>query len=413
MTGEVSSEQKHPSPRVLCIFSNPGSWGHDNIIAGGEIRTVEILQRWHRWGVKVESLETIPSPSLTLQSGYPVHTVSIPLRGYRAFTLLVNTIIMFYKYVRTAYPLRHRFDFIVTSSSNLLDVAPAWFMSKLWGKPFAVVVQVSCYASSFRATYRLMRDAGEGIFHSVWMTLTAGIALRLARRASALFCLSQPIADILLNMGFKNGKIHVTGMGLDHVAIDSVPACPRDIDVVYLGRVEKHKGVGDLLDAWKMVSAARSGSSLVVVGAGTYLDEAKRQATAAGLDKHVEFPGFAASPEKYAYLKRSKVFVYPSMISEGWGLAIAEALACGLPVVCTDNPVFKGVFGECAAVSFTPVNNPEALAAAILDLLRSDARLKTAGETACAYAQQYDWDTIAGIELDTIRSQTGVPAAGR
>ena len=401
--GAASNKRDNRGLRVLCVFSNPGSWGEYNIIAGGEIRTVEILKRWHEWGVQVESMETVPSPSQALGGGYNVHTISLPFKGYRALTLLVNTLILFYKYLRAIVSIIHKFDVVVTSTSNLLDVAPAWFMNKFWGKPFAVVVQVSCYSDSLRATYRLMRDEGEGVFHSIWMALTARIALRLARKSSVLFCLSRPIAEILLKLGFKPETVHVTGMGLDHAAINSAPQHTNDYDVVFLGRTEKHKGVQDLIDAWRIVSGKKPGVRLLVVGAGTFLDEAKRQVSTSDLSSNVLFVGFVGSPEKFSYLKSSRIFVYPSKINEGWGLAIAEALACGLPVICTDNPVFKRIFGQCSGVAFTPVNDPEALAAAILDFLKDDVLLKTRGEAAKAYAQQYNWDAIAKMELAIIK----------
>jgi glycosyltransferase involved in cell wall biosynthesis len=86
------------------------------------------------------------------------------------------------------------------------------------------------------------------------------------------------------------------------------------------------------------------------------------------------------------------VFVYPSLY-EGFGLPVAEAMACGVPVVTSDRSSLPEVVGD-SGVLVNPQHTQE-LAAAVVALLGDGERRRELGRRAVRRAERYSWDTAA------------------
>jgi glycosyltransferase involved in cell wall biosynthesis len=98
-------------------------------------------------------------------------------------------------------------------------------------------------------------------------------------------------------------------------------------------------------------------------------------------------------------LKSSKVFIFPSVF-EGWGIAVAEALACGLPVVAYDIPALKENFGDCRSVFLVPVKNLEEMVMRILNILNmSEKNLCKLGSFSEEYSKQFVWEEVTKKDL--------------
>ena len=103
---------------------------------------------------------------------------------------------------------------------------------------------------------------------------------------------------------------------------------------LFLSRIHPKKGLFNLIEAWRQVSP--SGWRLIIVGPdeGGHLAEVQRAVQSAGLERSVEFPGEAWGDARWRFYQNADLFVLPTF-SENFGLAIAEALACGVPVITT------------------------------------------------------------------------------
>lgn len=111
--------------------------------------------------------------------------------------------------------------------------------------------------------------------------------------------------------------------------IDDAPARPF---IVAAGRMVRQKGYDILLRGFAD-SAGAAAHDLVILGAGPLEDDLRRQAQALGLTERVIFAGFQENP--WAWFARARLFVLPSRW-EGFGNVIAEAMACGAPVLAAD-----------------------------------------------------------------------------
>jgi len=140
--------------------------------------------------------------------------------------------------------------------------------------------------------------------------------------------------------------------------------------ILFVGRLVAEKGVFDLLQAYaKLGSDLRSEVGLVFAGDGvskTALSE-KAKVTEPGT---ICFPGFAHREDLAGFYALAEALILPTH-SDTWGLAVNEAMACGLPIIVTDvagcasDLVEDGWNG-----SVVPAANPDQLSAAINSLLR-------------------------------------------
>ena len=109
---------------------------------------------------------------------------------------------------------------------------------------------------------------------------------------------------------------------------------PKTAQLLYLGAIIKPKGVYDVVDAFKLLRAQGLEPHIVMAG-DREIDQVKERCREAGVAAQFEFPGWVSEKEKLALLWRSDLLLLPSY-GEGLPLCVLEAMACGLPIVCTD-----------------------------------------------------------------------------
>jgi glycosyltransferase involved in cell wall biosynthesis len=172
--------------------------------------------------------------------------------------------------------------------------------------------------------------------------------------------------------------------------------------LLFLSRIHPIKGLLDLVEAW---AALRPPGWRVVIAGG---DEGGHQAQvqaairARALEKDFEWVGPVSSRARWALYRRADVFVLPSR-SENFGLVVAEALACGVPVITTrETPWEELVAHRCG---WWVEAHPQALAEALRDAVRrSDAERRQMGERGRDLVRsRYSWPAAAAEMLAVYR----------
>ena len=139
----------------------------------------------------------------------------------------------------------------------------------------------------------------------------------------------------MLALGY-NRKVAVIPNGVDIGIIRMKTDWRRRKQILFLSRVHVKKGIEFLIDAVAELRDELAGFRVVVAGEGeaNYIVSLNDKAERTGVGALFDFRGGVYGEEKWTLYRESDVFVLPTY-SENFGIAVAEALACGTPAITT------------------------------------------------------------------------------
>ncbi len=148
--------------------------------------------------------------------------------------------------------------------------------------------------------------------------------------------------------------------------------------ILFVGRLRHYKGVDVLLRAMTAVDQAH----LLVVGVGPMGDDWRTLAQELGLQDKVTFLGEVPDEDLTALYHAANLFVLPSTNrAETWGAVQIEAMASGLPIICTELGTGTSYVNQDGVTGLVvPPNDPDALAAAIRTLVANPKLRRTLGQ---------------------------------
>ncbi len=155
------------------------------------------------------------------------------------------------------------------------------------------------------------------------------------RKADYLHATAESERDNLLKLGY-NEHIAVISNGIDVKGIKIKDTWERQKQILFLSRVHVKKGIEILIDAVADLRKELNGYKIIIAGEGEpeYIEQLKNRITEYGLEKMVKLAGGIYGEDKWKLYRNSDLFVLPTY-SENFGLAVAEALASGTPVITT------------------------------------------------------------------------------
>jgi len=229
----------------------------------------------------------------------------------------------------------------------------------------------------------VLRAAGGGRSGDCVWQLHARCGRRIKKRcmqADAIVGPSRAIERELIAAGYPPDRVHClpNGVpipeepGVGHKAearaalAAASPAleCPVSARLaVYAGRLDRAKGLDTLLAAWPAVLARFPDAQLWLAGEGPYGPDLQAAIASRGLTGRVVLAGVFDSVDEL--LLAADLFVIPSL-EEGMSVALLEAMAAGLPIVASDIPGNRDVVSDGREALLVPVEDPRALAAAVL-----------------------------------------------
>lgn len=221
---------------------------------------------------------------------------------------------------------------------------------------------------------------------------------RVLPRASRVVAVSRALADKAVALGVDAERVDVVENGVDTSLFS-----PRDrgvarrelgVDlerrlIVYVGRIERRKGVFELLEAFGTIAPLHPSVDLALIGPGE--DEAECRGLAAPLGARVRFLGAQPLPEVARWLAASDVLTLPSH-DEGTPNVVLEALSSGRRVVATRVGGIPAAVPDPALGELVPARDPAALASALAKVALSPydpveiARLGGRGDWAASAA---------------------------
>lgn len=245
--------------------------------------------------------------------------------------------------------------------------------------------------------HRNQKRRAKSVYHAL-------VEDRILDHASAIVSTSERERAFIRDLGYSP-PIWVIPVGVDAPALRA-PADPKLVDgfgvpgaarvVTFLGRISAKKGVPLLVEAFKTIAESFPTAHLVVAGPdeegiGRTLE---RSLATLGLSARVSFVGPVAGASKRALLQRSDAFVLPSE-DESFGIAVAEAMAVGCPVVVTPAVAIQDLVRSAHAGAV--VDRDSAALADALDRVLSDpiraAAMGAAGKR--VVDERFSWAAVA------------------
>jgi phosphatidylinositol alpha-mannosyltransferase len=161
--------------------------------------------------------------------------------------------------------------------------------------------------------------------------------------------------------------------------------------VLFVGRLEPRKDVGTLLRAFAVLGD--DAPPLWIAGDGPSRGELQHQAQSLGV--RVQFFGEVSEAEKWALLRRARLFVAPSAGGESFGIVLLEAMAAGAVPLGADNPGYHVLLEERGDDLLFPARDAAALAAKVGELSANDARVRNLRAWGDAFWPRFDWPRLA------------------
>jgi len=241
------------------------------------------------------------------------------------------------------------------------------------------------------------------------VSLHRRVVPQAARRADAIITLSAQVRkELIERLNIPEGHIHQAPPGVSGAfrpIIDTMllTATRHKFElqtplILGVGTLESRKNLVRLVQAFDKIRREHGGPRMLALAGpnGWRYEEVYEIVNRLGLKNEVRFLGHVSDLELVFLYSIADIVAIPSL-SEGIGLAVLEAMACGAPVVCSNTGALPEVAGD-AALLVNP-SDTDALATMLLRLLRNPKLRALLSKKGQAQAAKYTWEACAQTHL--------------
>ncbi len=256
------------------------------------------------------------------------------------------------------------------------------------------------------AVLRFSNIANVGTFHACrgrpgyhfGRPISTIILKRRARKLHGKIAVSKAAMEFANEHVFGDYEIIPNGVDLDRFSPDVSPIdefCDGKLNILFVGRLEKRKGLDYLLKAYKQVKKEVSNSRLIIIGPGTRLGKRYKKWVKHNNLADVIFVGYVSSDELPRYYKTADIFCSPATGRESFGIVLLEAMAVGKPIVASNIEGYAAVVTHSVEGLLVPPKDSAKLAQVLISLLNDKSLRQQMGDRGRVKALNYGWDNIA------------------
>jgi len=162
-----------------------------------------------------------------------------------------------------------------------------------------------------------------------------------------------------------------------------------DFLILNVGRLSSDKGIHILLKAIKLCALKIPNLVAVIAGVGYELNKLKAMANTLGISTKVRFVGFIPNEDLPMYYNASDVFICPTVRVESFGIVIAEAMACGKPVISSASGGTKYLLEDKNSGILVPPGDTQELGEKIIEIFSHPQLASNLGKQARRRAVEY------------------------
>lgn len=168
---------------------------------------------------------------------------------------------------------------------------------------------------------------------------------------------------------------------------------PGTKTIVYVGRVEKRKGVDLLVKAFAELVKEMPEAHLMVAGAGTMSHKLSDYVHLNDIP-NVHFLGYVSEEEKLHLLGNAELACFPSPYGEGFGIVLLEAMAMGTPLLAGNNLGYKNVMKGAGRIGLVDPEATDDFANRLAVFLTDEKQRRLMSEWALEEVKQYDYSNV-------------------
>lgn len=390
-------------------ISFPGTMGGNTKIL------IEFIKRWHK---DIENIEIITSPKgyLTCKN-YCINNFSnVYYHILKRSPILTRFGELFYyipyivETLSIVNGIKERLDnAILYSSSNCpTDLVPAIFIKifhpkSKWIASFYLFIPnpLKGYECAYQEKAALAVPSIKNTILYILDYLTLPFVVKYS---DIIFVTNDMDKPLLEKRGFDSEKILAIYGGVSLEDISKIALNEIIYDGCFVGRIHPQKGVTYLIQIWDYVRKAKPNARLAIIGNGPkdYEKKVKQEIVERNLQNNIVLCGYKDGRDKYKILKSSKIFLH-STIFDNSGMAAAEAMACGLPVVMFDIPALRVAYPKGAVK--VPHKDCFTFAEKVLELLDDKELYNKLRYDAMDLAKEWDWEKRAKNALNFIERE--------
>jgi len=169
--------------------------------------------------------------------------------------------------------------------------------------------------------------------------------------------------------------------------------------LLFAGRLIQAKGIFDLLDAMPII-LRQVDCHLLIAGEGEEKEEIKSRIEKANLKQYISLLGYVDSDHLSDIYRSTSVFILPTYFGEGFPTVISEAMSFGLPIVTTPLRGSRDHLHDEVNTLFVPPRNPDAIANAVIRLLKDPKLCEEMGRANLAKVQEFKPENVAPKYLE-------------
>lgn len=214
--------------------------------------------------------------------------------------------------------------------------------------------------------------------------------------AKIIFVLATEFKNKLVELGFDEKRITVETTMVDDSLVESFnfekkivkSQTKHHINILFLSRIEKNKGIYEAIDAFKRIKKNTSNARFIVAGDGRELCSVKKYVHKLKL-RDVYFPGFLINQSKIDVLEQADLLLFPTSYGEGMPIAVLESLAFGLPIISRPVGGLKDFFQNGKMGYLIKGTDPNIFAEFIEKLIKNPQKRKQISKYNYEYAKQH------------------------
>ncbi|AAG18689.1 LPS biosynthesis [Halobacterium salinarum NRC-1] len=199
------------------------------------------------------------------------------------------------------------------------------------------------------------------------------------------------VRDNYTKFGFEEEKIHVIPHPLnDDFLVDHTSDFSEPINILYVGSLERHKGVDKLVPIIQGLRQREHDVELTVVGTGGLQSKMEEQSVNRNVEDYVDFAGFVSNEQLPSVYASHDVFIHPGIWEEPLARVYIEALATGTPIVTREYGSIETIIGDGGV---TTDGSIDGFVQTIAELINAN-KLPALSEGGRSHVERYDRSQI-------------------